>query len=229
MPQKKFPMVRGRRMRVTAVDECGLPVTGASSTVVTEGFISVAMTGNYNEGEDINVQNAGGKTCVTDEGETEFLNYGLEIVMCDVDPELYALFTGNALVADSAGDNVGFRVNSDTIPSATAFALELWTGVPSDSCSGGATPYGYLLLPFIKGGVLGDFTVENAAINMTISQASTKDGNQWGQGAYDVVKDTGDVDSVLLTALDPNDHLHVQYTTVPPPAATDGAVAYPPV
>lgn len=228
MPQKSFPMVRGRRMRVTKLDACGAPVTGAASTVVSEGFISVAMTGNYNEGEDITVVNAAGQTCVTDEGETELINYGLEIVMCDVDPELYNLLTGNALVADSAGDNVGFRVNSDTKPSATAFALEVWTGVPTDACAGGAVPYGYLLLPFIKGGVIGDFTIENAAINMTINQASTKDGNQWGQGGYNVVKDVGDVDAALLTALDPNDHMHVQYTTVPPPAATDGAVAYPP-
>jgi len=229
MPQKSFPMVRGRRMRVTAVDVCGTPVAGSASTVVTEGFISVGLTGNYNEGENIQVQNASGKTCVTDEGETEFISYDVNIVMCDVDPELYNLFTGNALVADAAGDNVGFRVNSDTIPSDTAFAIELWTGVPTDSCSGGATPYGYLLLPFIKGGVLGDFTVENAAINMTISNASTKDGNGWGDGTYNVVKDVGDVDAPLLTPLDPNDHLHVQYTTVPPPDATNGAVAFPPV
>ena len=74
------------------------------------------------------------------------------------------------------------------------FALEVWAGSPAgDTCDNpGATggTYGYFLLPFVQGGVVGDFTIENAEVTFTISGAATLDGNRWGQGLYPVVLDS---------------------------------------
>jgi hypothetical protein len=98
--------------------------------------------------------------------------------------------------------------------------LEVWSQVPTAVCEPGAgVNYGYFLVPFVKGGVISDFTIGNDAINFTLSGARSKDGSNWGVGPYDVVMDGAvpPVESPLLEAIDPKDHLHMQLTTVPPP------------
>lgn len=215
----RFALVRGRAMRVTRLDGCGRVALGENAQVTTEGFISVGMTANNEEGEAISVTNAAGKLCISDEPSPQFVNYSVEVQFCGVDPELFTLMTGQPLVLSADGTEVvGFRVNSKVKVDDSGFAMELWSSVPVAACdaSGGAS-FGYMLLPFIQGGVLGDLTVENGAINFTLSNASTKDGNEWGVGPYDVVRDAGGQAGPLNEALDPNDHYHMEVTSVQPP------------
>jgi hypothetical protein len=218
-----FPILRGRRLRATRLDGCGNPVLGPDSVVITKGFISVALTANNEEGEEINVTNANGDVCVLDTPLPKLKNYSVEITFCDVNPVLVNLMSGQPLVMNGT-DTVGFRMNSEIDASAQGFALELWTGVASDTCSTDGTSYGYLLLPFLQGGTLGDFTVENAAINFTLTGAITKKGSPWGVGPYDVVMDAG-VPSPLAEAITSGDHLHLERTTVAPPDADCDPVA----
>ena len=225
---KSFPLVRGRIMRVTRVDGCCAPAYGPDNQVVTDGFVSVALTANVNDAEEITVVNANGKTCVRDPGCPEFLGYGVEIVFCEVSPCLFSIVTGQPVVLDAAGNIVGFRMNSSVSVCDTGFALEVWMGVPGVACKGDAGAYGYLLLPCLQGGVIGDFTIENAAITFTVQGASTKDGNGWGVGPYNVVGDgnssTPGPAQPLPNPLDPDDHLYAVFTTIAPPAPTGGCV-----
>ena len=221
-----FPLVRGHMMRVTKVDGCCAPDFGDDAMVVTEGFVSVALTANINEGEELVVTNAAGKTCVRDPGQTEFQGYGAEITFCEVSPCLFSIVTGQPSVVDANGDVVGFRMNSAISLTGSGFALEVWMGVPGVACTGEGGAYGYLLLPCLQGGVVGDFTIENAAVTFTVTGAATKDGNGWGTGPYDVVPGTdGTTPSKLPDALDVDDHLYVVFTTVAPPEETDGCAA----
>lgn len=222
---KSFPLVRGRIMRVTRVDGCCAPAYGEDNQVVTEGFVSVALTANVNEAEEITIVNANGKTCVRDPGCPEFQGYGVEITFCEVSPCLFSIVTGQPVVTDAAGNVIGFRMNSGVSVCDTGFALEVWMGVPGVACTGDVGAYGYLLLPCLQGGVIGDFTIENAAITFTVTGASTKDGNGWGIGPYDVVGDgTTGTPGKLPQPLDSDDHLYAIFTTVAPPAPTDGCV-----
>ena len=176
--------------------------------VVTDGFVSVALTANINEPEEIVVTNANGKTCVRDPGCPEFQGYGVEITFCEVSPCLFSLVTGQPSVLDANGEVVGFRMNSGISSAAPGFALEVWMGVPGVACSGEAGAFGYLLLPCLQGGVIGDFTIENAAITFTVTGAITKDGNGWGVGPYDVVaRRRRRRRPRCPTPLDPDDHL----------------------
>lgn len=227
MSSQCFSLVRGRALRVTKLDGCGRVILGAGSQVSTEGFISVGFTANTEEGETISVTNAAGKVCILDEPSPSFTGYSLEVSFCGVDPELFSLMTGQKVVLNAAGtDAIGFRMNSGINLGSKGFALELWSSVPVAACdaSGGAS-FGYFLVPFIQGGVLGDFTVENGAINFTLTGATSKDGNEWGVGPYDVVRDDDGLAGPLLEALDSKDHLHMQLTTVAPPTPTCGATA----
>jgi hypothetical protein len=224
MATNSFPLVRGRTMRVTKTDGCCAPAYGPDNMVVTDGFVSVALTANINEPEEIVITNANGKTCVRDAGCPEFQGYSVEITFCEVSPCLFSLVTGQPSVVDAAGDIVGFRMNSGVSVCDSGFALEVWMGVPGVACSGEQGGFGYLLLPCLQGGVIGDFTIENAAITFTVTGANTKDGNGWGSGPFDVVADAGGNAGPLPSPLDPDDHLYVSFTTVAPPEETDGCV-----
>lgn len=228
MPTSKtFSLVRGRRIRVTKTDACGDPVLGPTSVVTSEGFISVGLTANQEEGETISVTNAAGNVCILDEPSPKFLNYGVEVAFCGVNPDLIHLMTGQPLVMNAAGtEAVGFGVDTTVDLALQGFALEMWSNVPAGICDGNTgVSYGYFLLPFVKGGVLGDFTIENAAINFTLTGATTKDGNEWGVGPYDVTRDETGVAGPLNEAIPATRHLHMELVTVAPPEAVEGATA----
>lgn len=226
MADKCFSLVRGRAMRVTRLDGCGRVALGPESQVSTEGFISVGLTANTEEGETISVTNAAGNICILDEPAPKFTGYSVEVQFCGVDPQLFTLMTGQPLVLNADGDAVGFRVNSGISADESGFAMELWSNVPVAACdaSGGAS-YGYFLIPFVQGGTLGDVTIENGAINFTLSGASSKDGSEWGVGPYDVVRDETNAAAPLMEVIDSKDHLHLELTTVAPPTPSCGAAA----
>ena len=221
-----FSLIRGRRMRVTRLDGCGGPVLGPDSVVTTKGFISVGLEAQTEEGEDITVTNANGDIEVSDIPPPKFTGYEVEISLTKVNPNLVNLFTGQPLVTDEDDEEaIGFRVNSGISLDESGFALELWSGVPAAVCEPGQDQtFGYMLVPFLKGGVLGDFTVENGPVSFTISGAVSKDGSSWGVGPFDVIETTGGP-APLKDPIDSQDHLHMQLTTLAPPEPSPGATA----
>lgn len=230
MTQQCFSLIRGRAMRVTRLNGCGAVVPGSQSQVVTKGFISVGLTSNTEEGEAISITNANGDVCISDTPAPKFTGYGVEINLCGVDPSLIGILTGQPLVQDpdtgsgSPAEYLGFRVNSGVSLDDSGFGLELWSGVPAAACGvDGGQQYGYFLLPYLKGGVIGDFTVENGAINFTITGAQTKDGAGWGVGPYDVVNAVGtnEVQTVTITGTPTGGSFTLSYD-----GAESGAIAY---
>jgi len=220
-------------MRVTKLNGCGVPIAGPDSVSVTDGYVSIALTAEINEPEEIEVKNANGQVCVRDPGCAEFKGYNVEIAFCNVDPCLFNMLTGQDSMAAANGDVLGFKMNSKKKACDFAFALEVWSGVPGAGCAGQTAEsgsFGYVLLPFVRAGVIGDFTIENAAVTFTVTNAVTLDGNSWGAGAYDVYDSDGNGTlTPLPEPLDPNDHLLVMYTTVAPPEPVEGCTVYPPV
>jgi hypothetical protein len=228
---KCFSLVRGRVMRVTKLDGCGAPIADPCASITSDGFVSVGFTANVDEGEEISITNASGKVCVRDTPCPTFTGYSVEIAFCQVNPELMAIVTGQAPVYDVEQANLatGFRVNSEVSGCDTGFALEVWSNVPGVQCEpgGGAGAYGYLLVPFLQGGVFGDFTIENDAVTFTVTGAATKTGSGWGVGPYAVVAGTGGAAQELAQPIEKGDHLHVQLTTIAPPEPSCECVAVP--
>jgi hypothetical protein len=227
---KCLSLVKGRRIRVTRLDSCGRPIYGDDSQVVSKGFISVAFTANTTESDEINVTNAAGETCVYEAAVTSLVGYGLEIAFCEVDPELFALVTGQPVVLGADGNTViGFDVDTKISLDNSNFALELWAGSPTgDACSteGAQGAYGYLLLPFLKGGILGDFTVENGAVTFTLTGANTSEGNSWGVGPYDDImldNSATPAPGPMATPVSTSIALRTIVTDLAPPEAACGA------
>lgn len=217
-----FSLVRGRAMRVTRLDGCGAPVLGPDGQVVSDGFITVGLTANTDEGTSISITNAAGRICILDEPCPVFTGYDVTVEFCGVDPALFSLMTGQPSVVDADDNVVGFKQNSQIDACDSGFALELWSSVPAAVCEEGQGQlFGYMLVPFLKGGVIGDFTVGNDAVNFTLSGANSKDGNAWGDGPYDVVDDGTGLAGPLIEELDPYDHLLVELTSIAPPDTDD--------
>lgn len=219
MATKARGAVRGRRLRVTRLDGCGRVVYGDASQAVSKGFVSVGWTANTIQTDEVNQPNASGDRCIYEAPETKLTGFTLNMVFCEVDPELFSLVTGQRVYLDENGDAIGFAVNTDVDLSGQGFALEVWAGAPAgDACldPNAQGEFGYFLAPYLKGGILSDYTIENGAVNFTITGAVTRDANQWGSGPYNVMMNAG-VPSPLLEPLQANDHKLLIWVTVAPP------------
>ena len=229
MPNQTWPSIHAKKMRLTKLDACGVPVVGPKSTLVTSGIVKIGLSAEIEDGEETTKKNGNGDICVQHKDPDQLKYIKPEIEFCGVDPEAWSLITGQPLVLDASGtpNPVGIKLGSQPIE--TNFALEVWTDIPGAACGGGAKPFGYFLLPFVGSGRLGDFDLEVAVANFTVS-AQTKGGAGWGSGPYDVVLHApvgGDPAEAgeLLEALTDKDHILIMKTTVAPPADTAGAVA----
>jgi hypothetical protein len=221
---------RGVTMRLTRLDVCGVPVVGACTTVVSSGFVSVEVSPQYIDPTEIEQLNANGEACVIDQTCPQFKWDELEMVFCNVNPNIWNIITGDALVLNDntpTADTVGFRQSGQDLCTAN-FALEIWTQKPGQPCTDpDMKEYGYWLFPFVVQGTVGDWTFENDALTLTLN-ARTSGGSGWGTGpaTYLVRRDAvTDTPEVLLTAIGPNDHMHHEVVTVAPPTPACDCIA----
>lgn len=223
MAQKKFSPIRGESLRVTRTDGCGRLVSGACTSYATDAFVSIEVAPRTAETEAIEVVKANGKKCVNESATTYLDGFDLTVTFCGVDPVLFEMVTKMPVVYDYNGDPVGYKADVDVDTKNHGFALETWTQVPSDACSddGSGNAYGYLLFPFLRPGVLGNFTIENGAITFSVSGLATRSGTAWGVGPYDVTESAQGVPSPLLEPLSKTDHHTMFITNVEPPEPGD--------
>lgn len=228
MPTRCFTPVLGKKIRVTRLDECGnAPASGTEdSVVVTDGFVTLTLSSEVEEGSEIITKKADGSLCVNEMTDPSFKRFTMELEFCGVDPGLLSLLTNAEVYEDWAGDIAGFTVPEGTIDA--KFAFEMWTGLSGQACASGVEEAsGYLLLPFANAGVLGDIEVTGEdAVTFSMTDAFTKGGNSWGVGPYNVLQNDGDPDR-LPTALHPLDHLLLVETGLASPEVACGLVAMP--
>lgn len=231
MGTKSFPVLRGRRLRVTKLDSCGrAPVASTPDVVaITKGFISVSMSSETEDGTETIQRNASGEICINEQDPGQLKRITVEAEFCGVDPAVLTLMSA-AEQYEGYGDDV-IGIVEGSVPLDGNFALELWLGIPGGSCDvagDSSRPYGYVLLPFVSEGIIGDITVNGTdAINFTVTGMFTKDGTSWGVGPYAVLHDADGVPAALPSPLTATDHRLLIQTTVAPPEPVEGLVAMP--
>jgi hypothetical protein len=213
-------------MRGTKLDSCGAPVHGPKSTVTSDGWVSVELTMEVEDGTDYQLRGANDNYIYNTRGRPKIRWVNAVLNFGQVDPELYNLMTASPIVTNDATtpESVGFRIRENVYAN---FALEVWTDLDGLACINGVPAYGYLLLPWIVDAMVGDVTVQNEPVTFPITRARTNRGSLWGVGPYNVdnklTAPTGP--SPLLTPIQATDHLDFHLTTLAPPAVTCGAVA----
>lgn len=231
MPSEQWSSVRGTRMRLTRLDECCAPLATATTCafLVSKGFVSVAYSPEISGAEEIELKNANGDICVSDPGCDVLKWVNLTLSLCNVDPDILSFVTGSPLVLNSAGNSVGNRIQTGQACQVN-FGLEVWTDIPGQDCAAGAKQYGYFLAPCIGGGILGDWTIENDALNLELN-AKARSGAGWGSGPWDVdetaVSPAPTAPGPLLTPIGVTDVMDLHLTTIAPPDVTDGCQPMP--
>jgi hypothetical protein len=218
-----YSVVRGKIARFTKLSECGAPLFGQLGQGITKGFVKIEYKPEIDEGEDITLVNADGEFLVNEPACPTLRYYAVQVTFGRVDPELYSLATGQQLVVDYAGNPVGMRVG-EKVACDGGFALETWSGTGGGGCASATASrrYGYFLLPWVRQGVLQDFTLENDAASFVI-EGKTAIGGQWGTGPYPVVAaDAAGTPGKLLTPIAADQHLHFELTPIAPPAPVNG-------
>lgn len=225
-------LVRGRVVRLTLLDACGMPQI-TNSVYVTDGFITVAATKNVDTGDEIKVRYANGIIGVHEPGQRSAVNVSLDINLAKIDPAAIAMITGDPLVVDYSGNTVGFEERG-LIPITRLFALEVWTATSAVKCSSGAASSGYMLYPMVGQGYVTFDNVADKEVTAHI-MAESYGNPSWGKGPYGIAPTDGSsipgpvasgiaVAGVippgrLTTAVDPIAHRHFEITPIAAPAA----------
>lgn len=226
MATKCYAPVRGSVIRATRLDACGEPIAGASAVVVSKRISSVTIDEVTEDGTNIRERNFGDELMIVDDAYTEQIGFTADIALCGVDPDMISLFTNQPVVRNAAGDVVGFDANTGINLDDFGFSLEIWSKLAGSACTAaGYREWGYTVFPFLKGGRLGGFSFENAAVQFTISGAQTRDGNAWGVGPFDVDRGVGPALSPapLHTPLGENTAFRSIVVALDPPPASCGA------
>lgn len=218
--------LQGEVMRVTRLDECGNPEYGDCAFAVSDGFVSVTLTPNVEEGERFLQRNARGRAIVNQRSAPSLNWYDVSMVFQEVDPELFTIITGLEPYMDDQDRVIGFPVTEANFATAN-FALEAWMGNAEEECQpGDPLPfYGYNLLPWVVEGALAeDLAITNDLITFTVN-GRTRKGTPWGVGPYDVVVDQAAAPSPLFTPIDTDTHHLPIWTQLAPPEAECGCQA----
>lgn len=217
-----FTPVRGRMARMTRVDGCGRPLCGPCAFVTFKGVTTAEFSPQTDDGEEINVPNFAGETCVSEPACPTMTGIETTLSFCQVDTDAFTFITGEEPIRNEAGESVGFDIGD--ISCTAGFALEVWTGIASetgcDGASGGAQ-YGYQLLPWITSARLGDWTIENGAVTFSITGTARK-GSGWGKGPYNVQENALGNPGPLYTPIAPSKFGRLIRTTIAPPEAVCG-------
>jgi hypothetical protein len=226
MPSTCDSYLQGLVIRATRLTDCGVPDYGPCGTAVSDGFINIELENQETDPQEISQVKANGERCYYYETPKLLNNVTANIELCEVDPEMFEMLTGAPLVLDDDDTAHGFTTDSASYGVANV-ALELWMNLAGNACTPGEEyprRWGYYLMPWLYQGTVGKPTVENGAVNFTISEAKTRDGNQWGVGPYNIQRASGVGRplSPLFTPISSTTHDLLYKVNVAPPEPTCG-------
>ena len=217
MATKILKSIKGKRVRITRLDECGDVVVGSCTTVVSDCFVSVTLTPEIEAGEEYLVKSAWGDLCISDRDEDRIKWVNVSIEFAELDPDALDIMT-NAQSVVSSGNTIGASYGQQT--QAAGFALEVWTKRTGADCTtGGSQEWGYFVVPFVRNGrVDGDLVIENGALTVTVVGEGFPAPATWDETPY--------ASNPFVEPFPAGDLFGMVVTTVQPPSATVGCVAY---
>lgn len=220
MGSEAISPIQGTRARIVREDLCGVPVTGAGSLIVFDGFVEIVVDPQYEDGTQYLLKSASGALCVNERADDRFLNDDVDIQFCAICPDAVAITTGQPIIVSGApASGTGFWVVEGTI--SARWSLEVWQA-DSQSCTGSQARYAYWAWPQLSAGRLMSFTVTDDVLEWRIKARSKKANTAWGTGPGTGTK--------YISAVPANGHRGFNIVRIDPPAVTGtlagcGAVA----
>jgi hypothetical protein len=217
---KRYNPIKGRILRVTVLNECGIPVTGtAGGQVTVSGFTQVGSSAQYETGDEHLVKTADAQLCVNEKDDDILKRFEVTVDLCSISPGLVANTVSPARLLTSSEPPTGTGFALAEGAATTRFSLEVWQRVAGQgACNAAGQPlYVYNVWPNLGNGKIGDYNIENAPSTLQITAESKAVsplwtvGNPWlGAGAVTIVPD----------------HWFQNLTSVPPPDEVTGINDY---
>jgi hypothetical protein len=210
--------IQARVARLIKLDVCGNPVTGASSSVVvTDGFVSIAPSPQYQDGEEHTQRKANGELCVYQKDASELTRVDITVNWCVLDPDALVVITGERLLSSDGVTGTGVAYGEGQLTS--RFSLEVWQPVTgSGACdASGNQQFVYWAFMNVGNSKVQDLTFENAPFQFTTLSESKAVGPLWltRSGAATYLGDE---------TVESGEHFLHNITTETPPESTCGAV-----
>jgi len=210
--------IQARVARLVKLDTCGNPVSGAgSAVVVTDGFISIAPSPQYLDGEEHQQRKASGALCVYKKDPSELTRVELTIQWCVMDPDAIVLITGERLLSNGVtGTGVAFGEGQLT----AHFSLEVWQAVVgANECdpNTGAQRYIYWAFMNVTNTKVNDWSFENDILQFETQSETMHAAATWGDGP-------GSAGPWFSGTAATDEHFLFNITTTVPPTPTCGAV-----
>jgi hypothetical protein len=211
--------IKGKTVRLTRLDECGNVVTDSCTTVVSDCFVSVTLSGEFEAGDEYVQKNAWGELCVNSKDPDVLKRVNVSIEFAELNPDALDILT-NANPVISGGDTIGASYGTD--PNYSSFALEVWTKRTGVDCTvGSSREWGYFVIPWVRNGKIdGDIAIQNGVLTLTIMGEGFPAPASWDDGPY--------AQNPFIEDFPAGDVFGMVVTDVQPPADTNGCVAYPP-
>lgn len=211
---------KARSLRLIRLNACGVPISGTGSAVVTfTGFVSVAVSPQYEDGTEYIQKTANGDFCVNEKDPSQLKRATVTITVCVLDPDMMVLTTGQRLLtAGTPATGTGVAYGEDT--SDNRFSLELWQPLTG---AGACTPSGvenflYWLFGNVGNVTIGDFTFAQESTTFTITGETKPMSPLWPTSIGG--RTTGLGTNTIATL----EHWLHNVTTTPAPDGVCGAV-----
>lgn len=183
MSTKTIRSIKGKVARFTRLDQCGVPVQGTASSVVTSGFVTVTYTEEIAKGDEYTKKNAWGDFCVNEKDPDLMKWVNVVVNLCEVDPDILDV-VGGATPVIFGPDTIGWT-RGPNAPTG-GFAIEVWTkkaGV--GACGVGGVEWGYFVVPFVTNGKIdGAISISNAAMDISLHGEGHEATAAWGTTPY---------------------------------------------
>jgi len=166
--------ILGAALRITRLQADGSLATGASASYITNSFISVSFTPEYEDGDEFTQKNAAGEVCVTYKAPDTLKRVTLEISVCDPDP-VFTEIAGGGTLLETAGEVLGYaspEVGVDAMPYGAA--LEVFSNAIVAGKPASTNRYWHWVFPYVVLRPSGDRVFEGGIL------ANTFEG--WGTG-----------------------------------------------
>lgn len=211
--------IKGKVVRLTRLDDCGNVVEGACTTVVSECFVSVTLSGEFEAGDEYIQKSAWGELCINDKDPDILKRVNVSIQFAELNPDALDIITGANPVL-SGYNTIG--ASWGTAQNESSFALEVWTKRTGVDCTTGASQeWGYFVVPYVRNGKIdGDLAIENSALTLTVMGEGFPAPASWDESPY--------TPNAFVAPFPAGDVFGMVVTDVQPPLDTEGCIAYPP-
>lgn len=171
-------------MRVAQLDASGATPAGASNMYVTDALIQFQWQPTVEAGLDLMQRKASGDLCVFTKTADIIKRYEVTLNLCSPDPELEALISGGAVLAD-AGATVGYgapALGADPVPNGVS--VEIWSEAIEGDVPPATNPYFWWAFPKIKFEKKEQRTLEAGVLANSFSGYAYENPG-WGNGPND--------------------------------------------